>query len=108
MSEKLWIRAQKTPNDFGTDLYIFSNNEYNKRSIVKDITFEKVDESTAVRKSLSMDDDALQVFMDDLWRCGIRPSKEVIGDSDKTDIKNHLEDMRKLVFRDIGYERLDK
>ena len=40
-----------------------------------------------------------QVLMDDLWRCGVRPSDGEGSAGQLASVKYHLEDMRRLVFK---------
>jgi hypothetical protein len=51
---------------------------------------------TAPAMSLKPSD--AQVFMDELWRCGIRPTEGAGSAGQMAATERHLEDMRKLVF----------
>lgn len=104
MSEhKLWIRAKNAFHVFGIDLIIMGETTDGRRkTIVKDIIYEDVEQFTSSPpKAITIEDSAAKQLMDDMWLAGIRPSKELYGNPDKEDIKNHLEDMRRIVFNGI-------
>jgi hypothetical protein len=64
---------------------------------------EKVVSQNSVSRSdpvLSLDPDGAQKLMDALYNAGIRPSKEFGQSSQMDSMKYHLEDMRRLVFKD--------
>jgi len=61
-------------------------------------TFSSLPEATqAEAPSLSLPQEALINFMDELWRQGIRPSSETVSSTDAT--KKHLQDMRKIASK---------
>lgn len=45
-------------------------------------------------------EDLAQQLMDDLWRCGLRPTEGKGSAGQLTATEYHLEDMRKLVFKE--------
>lgn len=48
--------------------------------------------------SFSMDQNAAQKFMDELWTCGLRPSEGSGSAGALKAVENHLADMKKIVF----------
>lgn len=100
---KMWVRAQRGLHHFGVELHVLGRTNDNKRQVrIKDITYKEYDSEEDVNSPpIMVDEDAAQQLMDDLWLSGIRPNKTIHGDSDKEDIKNHLEDMRRIVFQGI-------
>jgi len=102
MDDKLWIRARQSIYDFGIDIVLMSESTNGRRTIIKDIVFEDVPDASLVPpKAITIDKVIARRLMDDLWLSGVRPSKELYGESDKEDIKNHLADMRSIVFNGI-------
>ncbi len=57
-------------------------------------------EGEAVIPALTLEPKAVQMLMDDLWRCGYRPSEGEGSAGQLASVKYHLEDMRKLVFKE--------
>lgn len=52
-----------------------------------------------ISPSFTLSPKATQQLMDDLWRCGFRPSEGEGSAGQLASVKYHLEDMRKLVFK---------
>ena len=52
---------------------------------------------------MSLPFDAAQRLMDELWQAGCRPSQSVGSSGQVEAIKYHLEDMRKLVFKEVSH-----
>lgn len=51
-----------------------------------------------VKSSLEIEPEVAQVLMDDLWRCGLRPTEGSGSAGALAATERHLEDMRTLVF----------
>lgn len=51
-----------------------------------------------------LDERAVQLLMDDLWQCGVRPTNKVgtVGQLQATE--KHLDDMRNIAFNRLGIE----
>lgn len=68
-------------------------------AIAKPVMFEQVELGAYIDPCLRLPFDAAQKLMDELWHAGVRPA-QTIGTVGQTDaIKYHLEDMRRLVFK---------
>lgn len=61
-------------------------------------------ESAREDEPFTIPDGAMQAIMDGLWEHGFRP-KDRRYENEASLMKNHLEDMRKLVFKDFPTER---
>ena len=59
----------------------------------------EIEPGMAYGPSLSLEVEEAQQLMDQLYACGIRPSKERGSAGQLDAVKYHLEDMRKLVFK---------
>ena len=55
---------------------------------------------------LTVPKESLQTLMDELWENGFRPSK--VLETDKADIINHLEDMRRIAFHKLEMPSIEK
>jgi hypothetical protein len=74
-------------------------------AVATKIDFEDVPESKVgmrVEPFAFLDEMEAQTLMNDLWRCGLRPSEEVGSVGELRAVKYHLEDMRRLVFETEG------
>ncbi len=49
--------------------------------------------------------DEAQELMDELWRCGLRPSEGTGSAGSLAATERHLEDMRKIAMKQLGIER---
>lgn len=58
------------------------------------------DPAQIIEPSFKMSYEEAQRFMDDLWECGLRPSEGTGSAGALAATQKHLEDMRKLVFKD--------
>lgn len=68
--------------------------------VAKSVVFQQADVGAYIDPCLRLPFDAAQKLMDELWHAGVRPA-QTIGTAGQTDaIKYHLEDMRRLVFKD--------
>lgn len=95
------IFAEKS--HFGREVRLFLANEDHKQSAVfGPASFEMINDDglTIHEPTLSLDGKTAQRLMDALWECGIRPNNGEGMDSQVSAIKYHLEDMRKLVFKE--------
>ncbi len=64
------------------------------------LTASNPDDAYRVRKSTcALTDEAAQQLMDELWRCGLRPTEGSGSAGSLAATERHLEDMRALVFK---------
>lgn len=71
------------------------------KSIAEPINFTiKQIDGGYMQPTLRLTHDEPQQLMNELWRCGIRPKNGEGTDAQVNALKYHLEDMRKLVFKD--------
>ena len=92
------IRAEAGPWRQDVRLYIASPD---KKTRVKQIVFEKVEEAMAMMpdSSFELSHEAAQTLMDDLWQAGMRPTEGTGSAGAMRAVERHLEDMRTLVFK---------
>ena len=96
-------RAQKS--NWGANIEVVLLNisvspEGTDREYVTDFVVERNPEpGQVVEPSFKMNYEDAQRFMDDLWECGLRPSEGTGSAGALAATQKHLEDMRKLVFK---------
>lgn len=100
---KTYIRAQSSPWNSGIELAILSED---KKTRVKEIIFERLDERMPPETSFQMDKDTAQTLMDDLWNAGLRPTEGTGSAGALRAVERHLEDMRRLVFEPSNPEQI--
>jgi len=90
------IRVMNEPWYAGYSVGIFKGHNYGK------ILFEPYIENEIIPDDgiLKLKQEEVQLLMDDLWRCGVRPSSGIGSVGQLEAVKYHLEDMRKLVFKE--------
>lgn len=57
---------------------------------------------TMAQPTATIDADAAQVLMDDLWHCGIRPTESAGTAGSMRAVERHLDDMRKIAFHKLS------
>ena len=103
MIEGLRLRLQASPWSCGVQLLIMEETQDGKRSYVKQMVMERVEGVTAVPPSsiIEFDLTVAQTLMDDLWRCGIRPSEGTGSAGSLKATENHLQDMRDIAKKSV-------
>ena len=54
---------------------------------------------------VTLEPDAAQKLMDDLWDCGLRPSEGSGSAGQLAAVQKHLEDFRTMLFKKMGVEK---
>ena len=67
-------------------------------AIATSMTMEKMEEGQLMGPTTRLDRKEVQLLMDDLWHCGVRPSEGTGSTGQLKATENHLKDMRQLVF----------
>lgn len=104
----LRIFARRAFADFGIDLHVAEYQDGMPTAIATAVTLQTVtlgELKEATAPLLTIDDSAAQRLMDELWHCGIRP-KEVGAIGALAATERHLNDMRRLVFKDTPIDRI--
>ena len=99
-------RAHLEPFASKVDIVIFKygyNQEtgVRERLVVHPVNFVQHKQYEPLPIAMSIPLDAAQELMDDLWRCGLRPSEGKGSAGQLAAVSYHLEDMRKLVFENL-------
>ena len=97
------IRIRVQRESWGPGLQVYVQGEQCAKNIYLGAGFEvqkwASDNHTTEPYLPGMDDNRAQELMDELWRCGVRPSDGRRTDEAMGALGNHLEDMRKIAFR---------
>ena len=96
MNEKLRVHLRDAfPNGFGVQVYVSDHTFPDRPSFASAIEMREGDRNELQRPVMTLDREACQIMLDDLYRAGFRPSAHV-GD-EPSSVKAHLGDMRRLV-----------
>lgn len=99
MSSMTRITADLTPWHHRIDLRM-SQQHGEQCAIAQPVIFKAQDEGVEVEPFMSLHVRAAQELMDELWRCGLRPSEGSGSAGALAATERHLEDMRRLVFKE--------
>jgi len=94
------LRARKE-GDFGRDhicIALFSED----RKIAGEVVIKPIPDHGLISPLVRISTHEAQIFMDDLWDCGIRPTEGSGSAGAMRAIEKHLEDMRKIAFHHMA------
>lgn len=94
------VRAHSEP--WTTDavgILVQENRTDGRRFVVTNMEFKELAPGAWVDATLRLTQDRAQELMDDLWRCGLRPTEGRGSAGALAATERHLEDMRALVFK---------
>lgn len=92
------LRALARLHDYQDSIAIlFRNNTH----VVKPITLELKEQGVHIEPSIILDMDMAQQLMNELWVCGLRPSKGVSSTGQIEALHSHLDDLRKIAFKQL-------
>jgi hypothetical protein len=102
MNNFLFFEASRNHMRNGVDIWIAEGNR--KQNLVTDMTmriepFDDIDMSLIRDPSMVLSLDSAQSLMDALWDAGVKPSGGEGHTAHIRALNAHLDDMRKLVFK---------
>lgn len=101
MGPELWkFAAQREIWSDAISLRIGVKQEDGGFAVAEPLTMRVIDPGLMVQPCVSIPFYAAQSLMDELWQAGCRPSQSVGTVGQLEAVKYHLEDMRKLVFKE--------
>ena len=108
MNRDIKIRARQGDWYEDVKLYGFEYGfddagHYTRRGVFTNVTivdFTQDDYGKDIEPFARIDKEQAQLLMDDLWNCGIRPTEGTGSAGAMAATERHLEDMRRLVFKD--------
>lgn len=92
---RIEIRTERTGYADRINVYAFDRDG---RTFVRDIILDPYTEGEYLTPSFSLDMTAAQLLIDELWRCGLRPSEGSGSAGSLAATERHLKDMQRLVF----------
>ena len=108
MNRDIKIRARQGDWYEDVKLYGFEYGfdeagHYTRDAVITNAIFEKFTEEDIgkdIEPFVKLGKEQAQLLMDDLWDCGIRPTEGTGSAGAMAATERHLEDMRRLVFKD--------
>jgi len=97
------IAIQKTIWNPHYEIAIFVQ-ENGKDFIALPLTLEEYKEGVEVTQTVAFSKEELQEFFNELWKLGFRPNDGTGNSGHVEAIKYHLEDMRKIAFKEVSNE----
>ena len=94
--EKLEIRATAAPWNNGVNLLI-RDGEY----FGVNVRMERKEEGIMLDPTVKLSVTAAQTLIDDLWQAGLRPTEGSGSAGSLRATENHLQDMRKIAFKQL-------
>jgi hypothetical protein len=101
MSE-MKIYAERRPFGRGIDLSLGVFQRDHKMAVARPLVMETIEEGDIAPPFMTLKQTDAQQLMDELWTCGIRPSEGSGSAGSLAATVRHLEDMRRLVFKEGG------
>ncbi len=97
----LQIRLIKDPCSYGVQMVFHERNFDDKVVAIGKLTMESFEPRTVIPPEARVDieDTTAQVLMDDLWKCGYRPTEGKGSAGALLATEKHLQDMRTLVSK---------
>ncbi len=95
----LEIRCHVAPWEKIIKFLLLSNPRYSgdKRYVATNVTFEEYKDGQALEPTFKVSHLQAQALLDELWRCGIRPSNGEGSVGQLAATEKHLADMRAIV-----------
>ena len=75
--------------------------ENGRMAIADPLTFRATDAGQIARPALTLRPQEAQTLIDELWNAGLRPSEGAGSAGAMAAVQAHLQDMRRLVFKDV-------
>jgi hypothetical protein len=94
----LEIRAERPVHTDTIDVYVFDRNAGPFFAFAEPVTMRTREGPTHIPPALSLQNSTAQQLMDELWRCGLRPSEGSGSAGSLAATECHLTDMRALAF----------
>lgn len=92
------VRAQRQPWRDGVELLALVRDDRGT-SIAKPLTLERIEEGAYVPEpTLTLTNQGAQMLMDELWRCGLRPSEGAGSAGSLAATERHLKDMQAVAM----------
>jgi len=97
MKDEIEFRLLRAP--FGFDAVELHARQGN--AILSPVTFAEVEPGLQTPPAIGLSGNSAQQLMDELWRCGIRPTEGSGSAGSLAATERHLEDFRKIAFKQL-------
>lgn len=97
------IEARAALHDSGFSQYVnlyFRRVTDGRQYVAEPLSMSFAEAGSMVDPACRLDQTSAQELMDDLWRCGLRPSEGSGSAGQLSATERHLSDMRRLVFKE--------
>ncbi len=95
------LRMRARDRDFlrGIEIALFETGRDGALvSVARTVTMESCESECLIPAMCELTPDAAQLLMDDLWRCGLRPTEARLGNESVQAMKEHIGDLRRMAF----------
>lgn len=92
------IRCNRQPWRDSIDLAVIEKREGLGVWVAERLTMRQIPDGEYVEPTMTMRNDEAQMLMDELWRCGLRPSDGTGSAGSLSATERHLADMRKIAL----------
>jgi hypothetical protein len=93
------IHVAQNIYNFGYSLRIINRDGEKISYVASALTMKPAKPGEAIPETISINQQEAEIFMNELWRAGVRPSFKKDESGALSVMKNHLDDMRRLVFK---------
>ena len=99
MKQKIEFYAQRTEFNQSVDIYMRTTLETGIYAIARPVTLERYPHENEIPLSspmLELQPDSAQQLIDELWRCGLRPTEGTGSAGSLAATERHLKDMQRI------------
>lgn len=104
-TEGLEARAHAAPWDRSVEIAIIKRMPEGRKAYAKSLTMETVGTGVAIQKAFSLEYEAAQKLMDDLWDAGLRPSEGSGSAGSLAATQKHLADLKQIAFHVLKIDK---
>lgn len=98
MRERLNIAVNYIPPARKFDFFIWIEHSDSRRSFADNILMKEIPDGVMPEHCMSIDKQAAQQLMDELYRCGLRPTQAKKDDEALAAKNEHIGDLRHISF----------
>lgn len=95
----LELRCEKRGYSQKIDFALVTYNRAGTRHVAEPVTMHEQGDEPITQPTFSLEQDEAQLLFNELWALGLRPTDGTGNSGHVEALKNHLEDMRTLVFQ---------
>ena len=106
LNDELIIKVNRQPYFDGIELYGFIENK-NTLGIAQPLVVENGEYGRSSNAFCKLTNSSAQYLIDELWRCGLRPTDGTGSAGSLLATEKHLDDMRKIVAKKLDVDLLN-